>query len=356
MTPTAVLQPERFTGQVGDEPVALYVLRNAAGMVVCVTNYGAKIQQILVPDRHGRLDDVVLGYDSLHAAINGAPSVGAFIGRYAGRIENAFFELEGKLHKLSANNGPHCLHGGLRGSRFRAFEALQTSPSSAEMRYVFVDGEEGFPGKLALRLTYKLLASNELVLDYEAMALDQATVASFTTHAFFNLNGAASGSILGHELLIPSSHYLACTPQLVSTGGVVSVQGTPFDFRSATTLRARVPDSLPGYDDCYVVDRSGHDGDAAAMVMCARVSAPESGRCMEVWSTEPALQFYTGLNPMEPLAGGRGKGGVRYFQQHGLCLEPQGYPNAPNVPHFPTAVVQPGQPRRGRTSYRFSVG
>ena len=350
-----LLDPQRFGGELDGQSVALYTLRNASGMVVSVSNYGAKIQQILVPDRHGKLDDVVLGYDSLDAAVNGAPSVGAFIGRYAGRIGNATFELGGKRHQLTVNNGPHCLHGGVRGSRFRVFDALQNSPSSVVMSYVFADGEEGFPGSLALRLTYSLLETNELVLDYEAVALDCPTVASFTTHAFFNLNGAASGSILGHQVQIPSSHYLACTPELVATGEISNVQGTPFDLRQAAVLGTRIPELLPGYDDCYVVDRSGYDGNASGMAMCARVRSLQSGRSMEVWSTEPTLQFFTGLKPLEALAGGLGKGGQRYFQQHGFCLEPQGYPNAPNVPGFPSAVYLPGQIRRGRTSYRFNA-
>ncbi len=350
-----LLDPERFNGEIDGRQVALFTLRNAGGMVASITNYGAKIQQILVPDRDGKLGDVVLGYDSLTAAIGGAPSVGAFIGRYAGRIENASFELGGKRHQLTVNNGPHCLHGGVRGSRFRVFDAVQNKPSSVEMRYVFADGEEGFPGGLALRVVYSLLDTNELVIDYEAVALDRPTVASFTTHAFFNLNGAASGSVLGHEVMIPSSQYLACTAELVATGEILSVQGTPYDFRQAAVLSGRVPALLPGYDDCYVVDRQSQAGNDSAMAMCARVMSAHSGRSMEVWSTEPTLQFFTGLKPLEPLAGCLGKGGQRYFQQHGLCLEPQGYPNAPNLPNFPSAVYLPGQIRQGRTAYRFSA-
>ena len=350
-----LLDPNQFEGEVHGTPVALYTLRNASSMACCITNYGAKIEQLLVRDRNGQLGDVVLGYDSLADALAGSPSMGAFIGRYAGRIGNSAFTLDGVAHLLSANNGPHCLHGGERGSRFRVFEAVQNKASSVEMSYVFADGEEGFPGKLALRVVYSLLDTNELMIAYEAMALDKATVASFTTHSFFNLNGAASGSILGHEVMIPSSQYLACTSGLVATGEVLNVQGTPFDFRQATVLGSCVPGMLPGYDDCYVMDKSAGDGGASEMAMYARVHSPQSGRSMEVWSTEPAMQFYTGLKPMEALAGGPGKGGRRYFQQHGFCLEPQGYPNAPNLPHFPSAVYWPGHIRRGCTSYRFSV-
>ena len=355
MKAVPLLDTLRFRGELDGQSVALYTLRNASGMVASISNYGAKIQQIMAPDRHGTFDDVVLGYDSLTAAIGGAPSVGAFIGRYAGRIENASFELGGTRHQLTANNGPHCLHGGVRGSRVRVFEAVQTHPSSVEMRYVFADGEEGFPGRLALSVVYSLLDTNELVLDYQALAMDRPTVASFTTHAFFNLNGVASGSVLGHEVMIPSSQYLACTAELVATGEILSVEGTPYDFRQAAVLSGRVPALLPGYDDCYVVDRQSQAGNDSAMAMCARVMSAHSGRSMEVWSTEPTLQFFTGLKPQEPLAGGLGKGGQRYLQQHGFCLEPQGYPNAPNLPNFPSAVYLPGQIRQGRTAYRFSA-
>lgn len=363
----SVLDPARFDREIDGKPVRLFILRNAQGMVVGITNYGAKIEQILVPDRHGRLDDVVLGYDSLEGVIGGSPSMGAFIGRYAGRLADARFTLAGADYLLSVNNGRHCLHGGLRGSRFRVFDAVQRNDDSVEMRYVFADGEEGFPGALALRLTYRVTAANELTLDYEAVALDQPTVANFTTHAFFNLNGEASGSALGHEVMICADRHFAMNAELVATGELLPVDQTPFDFRQPTVLNTRVrgePSALAapgadlpaspwvaGYDCCYLMRPSASSG----LALCARVCAPESGRVMEVWSTEPAMQFYTGLLPQEVLPGSHGKRGGAYFQQQGLCLEPQGYPNAPNCPGFPSAVYEPGQSRTGRTVYRFST-
>ena len=347
-----LLDPARFEREVDGQPTRLFTLRNAAGMVAGITNYGARIEQLLVPDRHGRLADVVLGYDSLEGVMGGSPSMGAFIGRYAGRIGQARFTLDGTQHRLGANNGPHCLHGGLRGSRFRVFDAVQTSSSRVDMTYVFADGEEGFPGTLALRLRYRLLEDNALALDYEAVALDQPTVASFTSHAFFNLNGESSGSALDHEVTIFSDRYFATTPDLVATGALLPVGQTPFDFRQPTVLDARIPcDALQGYDHCYRVNRARPEG----LALCARVRSAQSGRSMEVWSTEPALQFYTGLLPLQALPGGPGKSGQAYFQQQGLCLEPQGYPNAPNCPAFPSAVYRPGQPRTGSTVYRFST-
>lgn len=357
-----LLDPARFQGELDGQAVNLFTLRNGRGMVASITNYGARIAQLLVPDRHGKLDDVVLGYDSLEGVIGGSPSMGAFIGRYAGRIENSRFTLGGIEHRLSTNNGHHCLHGGVKGSRFRVFDAEQLDESSVGMTYVFADGEEGFPGTLALRLSYRVTEANELVLDYEAMALDQASVASFTTHAFFNLNGEFSGSALGHEVMICADRYLAMNADLIATGDVLPVADTAFDFREAVRLNTRVP-GLPangqgyGYDCCYLVKRSKSAETGAEtvadMALCARVNAPESGRVMEVWSTEPALQFYTGLLPQQPLPGGPGKSGQTYYQQQGLCFEPQGYPNAPNCPAFPSSVYEPGQSRAGCTVYRF---
>lgn len=370
MTPSSLLpaaqllDPARFEREMDAKPVRLFTLRNAAGMVVGITNYGAKIEQVLVPDRHGRLDDVVLGYDSLEGVMGGSPSMGAFIGRYAGRIGNARFTLDGTQHLLGANNGRHCLHGGFRGSRFQVFDAVQTSPSSVEMRYVFADGEEGFPGTLALRLTYRLLETNELALDYAAVALDKPTVASFTPHAFFNLNGESSGSALNHEVMIFADRYLAMTPEVIATGEILPVDNTLFDLRRLTVLGEQVRglprapvsaspdgDQLDGYDDCFLVNRSEPGG----LALCACIRAPKTGRVMEVWSTEPAMQFYTGMLPLEPLPGGPGKCGRAYFSQQGLCFEPQGYPNAPNCPAFPSALYLPGQPRAGSTVYRFGT-
>ena len=348
-----LIDPDRYAGEVDGHAASLFVLRNARGMTACITSYGAKIEQLLVPGSDGRLRDVVLGYDSLDAAVDGAPSVGAFIGRYAGRIARARFTLDGHEHMLSANNGPHCLHGGVHGSRLRVFDAVQHTASSVEMSYVFLDGEEGFPGTLALRLMYSLTEANELVIDYEAMALDRATVASFTTHGFFNLDGHAAGNGLAHEVMICAGHYLGSDAELVATGDVVPVEGSAFDFRQPVRIDSRAGPGLPveGYDVCYVVDKP----DDGQLAMAARVRAPTSGIVMEVWSTEPAMQFFTGLKSGEPLQGGPGKCGVRYMQQQGLCFEPQGYPNAPNCAGFPSARMEAGQSRAAKTLYRFSA-
>lgn len=351
--PPILIDAGRFAGEVDGQAAAFFVLRNTRGMTACVTSYGAKIEQLLVPGSDGELRDVVLGYDSLDAVINGAPSVGAFIGRYAGRIAHARFSLDGQRYRLSANNGPHCLHGGLHGSRLRVFDAVQQTASSVEMSYVFADGEEGFPGTLALRLTYSLTQANELVIDYKATALERATIASFTTHGFFNLDGAAAGNGLAHEVTIFASQYLGSDAELINTGDILAVEGTAFDFRQPVRIDSRAGTGLmvDGYDVCYVIDKPGNEN----LTIAARVRAPTSGIVMEVWSTEPALQFFTGLHAGEPLQGGRGKNGVRYLQQQGLCFEPQGYPNAPNCPGFPSARLDVGQSKAATTVYRFSA-
>ena len=347
-----MLDPKRFEGVVDGKPVALYTLRNASGMVCCITNLGAKIAQLLVPDRSGQLGDVVLGYDSLQGLMSGSPSMGAFIGRYAGRIGNAAFTLDGERHQLTANNGPHCLHGGVKGSRYQVFDAVQHNPSSVEMRHVFADGEEGFPGTLALSLMVSLTDANELVLDYEATALDKSTVASFTTHAFFNLNGHASGSVLGHEITVYADQHYAMTDDLVATGELLAVAGTRFDFRQQRAIDTAGEGS---YDCCFALNKPAPD----QLTLAAKVTSQASGRIMQVWSTEPALQFYTGLLPNEPLPGNAGKEGARYLQQQSLCMEPQGWPNAPDLMHrYPShasPVYQPGVSRSGRTVYGFSI-
>ena len=348
----APLQASQFEGNIDGKPVALYTLRNAQGMLCCITNYGAKILQLLVPNRDGRLGDVVLGYDSLAAVIDGSPSMGAFIGRYAGRLDGSTFALDGVRHQLTANDGPHCLHGGIKGSRYRVFDAVQRDSASVNMRYVFTDGEEGFPGELALDLTYTLADTNELVLSYEATALDKPTVASFTSHAFFNLNGHASGSVMGHDIIVYADQFFTMRDDMVATGELLAVGARPFYFRQPSAIDAH---GLGGYDCCFLLRQSADK----PLRLAAQVSAHASGRRMQVWTTEPAMQLYTGQVANQPLAGGLGKEGCRYLQQQSLCLEPQGWPNAPNLMHlYPassSAVHTPQHSRSGKTVYRFSI-
>jgi aldose 1-epimerase len=224
------------------------------------------------------------------------------------------------------------------------------------MRYCFADGEEGFPGAVAISLTYALTDANELVLNYSAEALDQATVLNLTTHAYFNLEGEAAGSVRDHEVEIHANQYFGMQPDLIPTGEILNVFDTAYDLRTPTQLSSVMGNGkrLQGFDDCYLIKRADYTS-RQEPVLGARVSSARSGLAMEVWTTEPTLQFYTGLKPEDALKGGPGKSGQTYRQQHGFCMEPQGYPNAPNMPQFPSSVLYLDQPRHARTVYRFGM-
>ena len=348
------LDPARFRATVGGQTVALYTLRNRHGMAAAITNHGARIEQLLAPDRDGRLGDVVLGHDSIEQVLAGQASMGAFIARFAGRIAQGRFALDGQAHQLSRNDGPHHLHGGTNGSRFRVFEARQTCASSVEMALVFADGEDGYPGTLSLRVRYCVTDDNALVIDYAGLAADRPTIANFTSHAFFNLSGEGGSSILDHVLTVHADRFLEVDAAAIPTGRIDRVVGTPLDFRRPTPIGARIDHAheqlmkVGGYDHTLVL-RAGEPGEPGAPRHAATLHHPGSGRVMAVWSTEPALQLYSG-NHLQ----GIGKGGAVYRPRTGVCLEPQGYPDAPNHPHFPSAVLRPGQWRRGRIVYRFS--
>lgn len=349
------LQRERFRTQIDGKPVDLFTIGDRRGMQVAITNYGARIEQILVPDRNGRLGDVALGYESIGQVLDGQPSMGAFIGRYANRIARGRLTVEGRPYRLASNAGLHCLHGGAKGSRFVVFDARQLSECRVEMTYVFRDGEENFPGTLPLRVVYSVTEQDELAVEYEAVALDRTTVANFTSHAFFNLAGADGGDVLRHRVQIHASRFVPVDATLIPTGEIRPVDGTPMDFRRPVALGEQIetPDGQlrhgNGYDHFFVLDR--RDGEPA---LAARVEDPDSGRVMEVWTTEPGIQLYSGnfLEGRDPRD--RGKGGVLYGRRSGFCLEPSRFPDAPNQPGFPSAVVRAGETYKGWTAYRFS--
>jgi aldose 1-epimerase len=361
--PHVELERRDFQGEIDGRPVDLYTLRNRHGMVACITNYGARIEQILVRDRDGRLGDVAQGYDTLEQAIAGQPSMGAFIGRYANRIANARFSLDGILHVLAANDvstdpaapRSNTLHGGKRGSRFIPFAVTQTSPQSVEMRLRFEDGEEGFPGTLMLRVRYSVTDADELVIEYDAVAVDRKTVVNFTGHTFFNLSGDLGSSIHDTLLTVPSEEVLEVGPALVPTGRLRKVAGTPMDFRAPKPIGADIGADYDllrlagGYDIHYVLDREA----TGASRLHARAHDPRSGRILEVWSTEPGLQFYSG-NYLE----GRtprdvGKGGTRYGFRSAFCLEPSHFPDSVHHAHFPSTELGAGEWYRGEIRYRF---
>jgi aldose 1-epimerase len=260
--PYVTLQEQNFRTEIDGKPVALYTIRNPAGMEVRITNYGARIEQILVPDRTGQLGDVVQGYETIDQVRNGQGSMGAFIGRYANRIANGRFTLDGREYQLSVNSGRHSSHGGTKGSRFQVFDAKQISPSSVEMTYLFADGEEGYPGTLPLRVVYSVTDDNALAIDYSAVAVDKPTILNLTSHAFFNLSGKLGQSILDHVVTLDADKVLEVDDDLIPTGTLRDVAGTPLDFRAPATIGSRIDQDYDllkrgrGYDHAYVVNRT----------------------------------------------------------------------------------------------------
>lgn len=365
-TPAYVeLNAVNFQKQVDGKPVDLYTIRNKKGMVVKITNYGAKIEQVLVPDRHGKIGDVAQGYETIDQVINGQASMGAFIGRYANRIAAGKFTMDGVEYKLALNdistdpNAPreNTLHGGKRGSRFIPFDAKQLSTSSVQMSNVFKDGEEGFPGDLAVRAVYTVTDDNELVIAYDAVALNKKTVANFTVHTFFNLSGNLGSSIEATIFTVNASKVLEVTPALAPNGKLRDVAGTPMDFRRPKTLAKDIGadyDLLKaggGYDNHFVVDQKA----PGQFTFDVRAYDPRSGRILEVWSTEPGVQLYSGNFLEGKVPRDLGKGNTVYKFRSGFCLEPSHYPDSPNHPEFPSTVLNPGDWYSGKIVYRFST-
>lgn len=352
------LKPEDFAAEIDGQRTALYTLANKRGMVVRFTSFGAKIQQILVPDRDGTLGDVALGYDSIAAVQSGQTSLGAFVGRFANRIANARFNLDGKTYDLAKNSGPNCLHGGLKGSRLRVFEVRMLDTASAELRLNYADGEEHFPGNLTTRVIYRVTEDNELSIEYEATA-NATTVVNFTSHGYFNLSGhglTTRETAENHLLTIHGSRYTPIDGNSIPTGHILPVAGTPLDFTTPHRIgeRADAPweqfAATKGYDHNWVLDKPpGEYG------LAATVTDPLSGRRMDVLTTEPGLQFFGGNGFTGQAPRDIGKGGVAYNYRAGFCLEPQHFPDSPNKPMFPSTVLHAGETYRGRITYRFSV-
>jgi aldose 1-epimerase len=333
----------------------LFVMVNANKMAVAITNFGGKIAFLQVPDKYGQLSDVVLGYDSLTQYLTGNPYFGAMIGRYGNRIAKGIFTLEGEEYQLATNNGANALHGGPNGFHNVLWNALekQTDKGQAvELTYISADGEEGYPGKLMVKVTYTLNDNNDLIIDYEATT-DKTTILNLTHHSFFNLAGEGAGDILGHDMTIFADRFCPIDAGLIPTGELRSVSGTPFDFLSPHLIGERIgteDEQLKlgkGYDHNFVLNKEGHE-----LTLAARVVEPVSGRVMEVWTTEPGLQFYSGnfLTKSEI-----GKKGHVYDFRTAFCLEAQHFPNSPNQPEFPSTVLKPGETYRQQTIYWFST-
>lgn len=350
--PATGVAVENF-GEVRGTPVHLYTLRNAMGMEARVTDYGGIIVSLTAPDREGRLEDIVLGFDSLDAYVADSPYFGSLIGRYGNRIAGARFDLEGETYTLAANDGDNHLHGGLTG-----FDKVvwQAEPYESEVgqgivfTYRSPDGEEGYPGNLDVKVIYFLSDAGSLSFSYEATT-DKATPVNLTQHSYFNLAGG--GSILDHYLTLEADAYTPVGPGLIPTGTIEAVEGTPFDFRRPTRIGERIDaDDLQlelglGYDHNFVV--RGEPGDVR---LAARVFEPKSGRIMEVHTSEPGIQFYSGNFLDGTLTG---KGGQVYHRRTGFCLESQHYPDSPNQPAFPSTILEPGNTYQTQTVYWFST-
>jgi len=335
--------------------VERYVLTNAHGMEVDIITWGAIVQRIVVPDRKGTPADVVLGFDTIAGYLGEHPYFGAIVGRYGNRIANATFTLGGRKYTLAANNGPNSLHGGLKGFDKHVWKARPlTSPAgpAVELTYVSPADEEGYPATLTAKVTYTVTEANELRIDYN-LSSDAETVANVTNHSYFNLAGQGTGDVLAHVVRIQADRFTPVNATLIPTGELRPVQGTPFDFRAPTAIGTRIDAKDEqiaygkGYDHNWVLD--GHMGTLRPAV---QVTEPTSGRVLEVSTTEPGVQFYTG-NFLDGTI--TGKGGAVYRNRFGLCLETQHFPDSPNQPSFPSTVIVPGHPYTSTTVYRFSA-
>lgn len=338
-------------------PVDLYTLANENGVVARITNFGGVVVSLDVPDRKGKFDDVVLGYDSLESYLKDKAYLGAIVGRYANRIAGGNFTLNGVAYILAKNGGGNHLHGGVRSFSNRVWVAKDISNSEEdvlELTYLSKDGEEGYPGNLVVKVIYTVNNSNELKIDYAATT-DKDTVINLTNHSYFNLSGHNGGDIRDHQLIIRGDRIVSVDASLIPTGKLRSVKDTPFDFTHATTIGARIDEDDQqlkcgnGYDHTWVLQDRTKGGRQPA-VHCYD---PKSGRSLEILTTEPGIQFYTG-NFLDGSIGG--KSGRIYTRRHGFCLEPQHFPDSPNHPSFPSTVLKAGQLYYSTMVYRFSVG
>ena len=331
-------------------PVELYTLTNQKGMVARITTYGAILTELWVPDRDGKLGNIVLGFDNLGQYVKGHPFFGATTGRVANRIAKGKFTLDGAEYTLAVNNGPNHLHGGLKGFDKKAWKAeLITVKDGVAVKFTYLspDGEEGYPGNLHVTVVYTLTDKNELRIDYVATT-DKATPVNLTNHSYFNLAG--SGSILDHLLTLNADRYTPADSTLIPTGEIASVKGTPLDFTKPTPIGARIAgvmDFAKGYDHNFVLNDGGK-----RLAFCARVHEPNTGRVMEIQTTEPGVQLYT-ANHLDGTL--QGVGGVSYGQHSGFCLETQHFPDSINKPGFPSVVLRPGRTFKSSTVHKFSV-
>lgn len=351
--PTASgLLKSNFQTEVNGKKTDLFVLRNANNMEVCVTNFGGRIVSVMVPDRDGIMRDVVLGFDSIRDYITIPSDFGACIGRYANRINQGRFTLDGVEYVLPRNNYGHCLHGGPNGFQYQVYDARQAGPQELELTYLSKDGEEGFPGNITCKVLMTLTDDNAIDIRYEAET-DRPTIVNMTNHSYFNLDGDA-GSNSDHLLTIDADYYTPVDSTFMTTGEIAPVEGTPMDFRTATPVGARINDfdfvqlkNGNGYDHNWVLNTSGD-----ITRKCATLESPKTGIVLDVYTNEPGIQFYAG-NFLDGTV--TGKKGIVYNQRASVCLETQKYPDTPNKPDWPSAVLRPGEKYNSCCIFKFSV-
>ena len=347
------LDKKNFETEVNGKKTDLYVLTNASGMEVCITNFGGRIVSVMVPDKDGNFRDVVLGFDSIHDYINVPSDFGATIGRYANRIGNGTFELDEVKYELPKNNFGHTLHGGPKGFQYVMFDAKMLDENILELSYLAKDGEEGFPGNLTCKVTYILNDDNEIVVKYEAET-DKPTIVNMTNHSYFNLDGDGNVKNSDWLLTINADQYTPVDSTFMTTGEILTVEETPMDFRTPTAVGARIDDysfiqlkNGDGYDHNWVLNTGGDIKKVAATL-----ESPRTGIVLDVYTTEPGIQVYAGnfLNGTV-----KGKKGIVYQKRVAVCLETQKYPDTPNKKDWPSATLRPGEKYESETIFKFSV-
>ncbi|RYZ20924.1 MAG: galactose mutarotase [Chitinophagaceae bacterium] len=339
---------EKSYGNVEGKEITEYTITNPSGMKVSIINYGGTVTELMVPDKAGKMGDVVLGYDSLSGFLqSGNPYFNALIGRYGNRIAAGKFALDGQTYTLAGNNNGNSLHGGNKGFDKVVWTAKKLSDSSLQLNYLSKDGEEGYPGNLQVQVVYTLTPDNGLKIEYKATT-DKATPINLTNHCYFNLSAGADSTILNHQLEIAADKYTPVNDQLIPTGKIEDVKGGPMDFTSAKPVGKDIAQVPGGYDHNWVLNKKGNSLEKAATLY-----EPNSGRYLEVFTTEPGLQFYSGNFLDGTLT--NTKGGAKYPKHAALCLETQHFPDSPNQPSFPTTILKPGETYRQTTVYKFST-
>lgn len=346
------LDPEAFNTSVDGKQTGLYVLKNKAGVEACITNFGGRLVSMMVPDRDGAMRDVVLGFDNIDDYRNVPSDFGASIGRYANRIGQGRFELDGKVIDLPKNNYGHCLHGGPEGWQYKVYDVEEVTPNSIRLVLRSPDGDMNFPGNVTAAVTYTLTDDNALKIDYEAET-DAPTIINMTNHSYFCLSGDPAKGSMQDVLWINADNYTPVDSTFMTTGEILPVEGTPMDFRTPTAVGERIDEPFEqlanghGYDHNWVLNTAGDSSQCAA-----RLLSPASGIVLEVYTNEPGVQCYAG-NFLDGTV--TGKGGIVYPHRASICLETQHYPDSPNKPQWPSVVLRPGEKYTSHCTFKFSV-